>query len=90
VVIDDFGDRRLSCDPTLHYDCGYTAAGAEAQAGEAVMADQTAVETFNKIEVSKTQVEQVRQDHLDSHAKSSEITEDDTNWILTTTWPGGC
>jgi len=54
------------------------------------MADQTAVETFNKIEVSKTQVEQVRQDHLDSHAKSSEITEDDTNWILTTTWPGGC
>ena len=52
------------------------------------MADQTVVQTFKKTEITKDQVKSVRQQNLDAHAKSSEITEDESNWILTTVWPG--
>jgi hypothetical protein len=54
------------------------------------MADQTFIEKFAKAEVNRPQVEQVRQQHLDAGAESSEITDDAANWILTTVWPGDC
>lgn len=54
------------------------------------MADATVVDKFPKATTNKPQVEQVRQDKLANGAKSSKITEDSTNWILTTVWPGSC
>jgi len=42
------------------------------------------VEEFLKAENSRAQVEADRQERLNRGAVSSEITEDDTNWILTT------
>lgn len=44
----------------------------------------TIVEEFPKAENTRTQVEAERQERLDRGATSSEITEDETNWILTT------
>lgn len=54
------------------------------------MADATVVDTFPKTTTTKAQVEQIRQNKLANGAKSSVITEDNTNWILTTVWPGDC
>lgn len=42
------------------------------------------VEEFSKTENTRAQVEAERQERLGHGATSSEITEDDTNWILTT------
>jgi hypothetical protein len=52
------------------------------------MADQTVVENFPKSSCTKAQVEEIRQDRLANGAKSCTLTEDSTNWILTTVWPG--
>jgi hypothetical protein len=45
------------------------------------------VETFPKAQVTKTFVERERQARLNAEAVSSEITETDTLWVLTTIWP---
>ena len=44
----------------------------------------TIVEEFPKAENTRAQVEAERQERLDRGMTSSEITEDETNWILTT------
>ena len=44
----------------------------------------TIVEEFRKAENTRAQVEAERQERLDRGATSSEITEDNTKWILTT------
>jgi hypothetical protein len=53
------------------------------------MADVPIVETFPKITVSKSEVEAERNFKLTLHGvKSSTVTEDDQNWILTTVFAG--
>ena len=52
------------------------------------MPDQTVVDTYPKATVTQAQVQQIKADKLANGAKSSVITEDPTNWILTTVWPG--
>ncbi|MFI5020044.1 MAG: hypothetical protein ACHQRJ_00120 [Alphaproteobacteria bacterium] len=52
------------------------------------MPDKTVVETSPKATTTKAQVQAVQAQHLSDGAKSSVITEDPTNWILTTVWPG--
>ena len=54
------------------------------------MADATVVDEYPKATNTKAAVEQLRDKHLADGAKSSVITEGDTNWILTTVWPGEC
>jgi len=54
------------------------------------MADTPFVEKFKKATNTKADVEKVRQKHLADGAKSSVLTEDDTNWIVTTVWAGDC
>jgi hypothetical protein len=52
------------------------------------MADATVVDTYPKTTVSKAQVQQIQANKLGNGAKSCALTEDSTNWILTTVWPG--
>ena len=47
----------------------------------------TDVETYPKATVSKPFVEREKNKYLHAGAKASEITETDTNWVLTTVWP---
>jgi hypothetical protein len=54
------------------------------------MADATVVDKYPKASNTKADVEELRQQHLADGAKSSTLTEDATNWILTTVWPGDC
>ena len=51
------------------------------------MADQTVVQTYPKATVTRVEVQNEQALALANGAKSSTITEDDTNWILTTVWP---
>jgi hypothetical protein len=44
------------------------------------------VETFAKVKIPKDEVEAERKGRLGARALTSEITEDVTNWILTSTW----
>jgi hypothetical protein len=52
------------------------------------MADATVVDKYPKATVSKTEVQKIQTNKLDNGAKSCVLTEDSTNWILTTVWPG--
>jgi hypothetical protein len=52
------------------------------------MPDATTVDKFPKTETTKADVERVRQERLDSGARSCDLSEDNSNWILTTVWPG--
>jgi hypothetical protein len=52
------------------------------------MSDATIVDKFPKATVTKAQVQQVQNNKLNSGARSCVLTEEDTNWILTTVWPG--
>jgi len=52
------------------------------------MADATTVDNYPKAIYKKAQVEKIRQNKLDNGAKSCKLTDDATNWILTTVWPG--
>jgi hypothetical protein len=53
------------------------------------MADATVIDKYLKASNSKADVEKIQKDRLDNAgAKSCVLTEDDTNWILTTVWPG--
>jgi hypothetical protein len=52
------------------------------------MADATVVDTYPKATVSKAQVQQIQRNKLNNGAKTCTLTEDSTNWILTTVWPG--
>ncbi len=52
------------------------------------MPDTTVVEKFPKATTTRAQVEAVQAQHLSAGAKSSLITDDGTNWVLTTVWPG--
>lgn len=54
------------------------------------MADTTTVDTYPKATNQKPDVQAIADNHLANGAKSSVITEDATNWILTTVWPGSC
>ena len=48
----------------------------------------TNVNKFPKATNSRADIEKIQQRNLDNGAKSSEITEDSSNWLLTTVWPG--
>jgi hypothetical protein len=52
------------------------------------MPDQTVVDQFPKSAYSKEQVQEIQKNKLDNGAKSCDLSEDDSNWILTTVWPG--
>jgi hypothetical protein len=52
------------------------------------MADTTVVDTYAKAATLKAQAEEIAKNKTDNGAKSSIVTEDDTNWIITTVWPG--
>jgi hypothetical protein len=52
------------------------------------MPDATVVDRYPKATVSKDEVEQIQTNKLDNGAKSCALTDDSTNWILTTVWPG--
>jgi hypothetical protein len=54
------------------------------------MADTTTVDTYPKATNTQAEVQAIAQNHLANGAKSSVVTEDATNWIVTTVWPGGC
>jgi hypothetical protein len=45
------------------------------------------IETFPKAQMTKAFVERERQARRNAGAVSSEITETDTSWVLTTIWP---
>jgi hypothetical protein len=49
----------------------------------------TDVTKFPKATNNRADLEKIRKSRLASGAKSSELTEDDMNWVLTTVWPGG-
>jgi hypothetical protein len=51
------------------------------------MAEQTAVDTYPKASNARAAVDAMAQANLATgNAKSSVVTEDATNWILTTVW----
>jgi hypothetical protein len=52
------------------------------------MADATVVDTYAKSEFTKAQVQQFQTEKLAAGAKSCDLSDDATNWILTTVWPG--
>ena len=52
------------------------------------MADATVIDTYEKLTVSKTEVEKIQANKLSHGAKSCVLTDDETHWILTTVWPG--
>ena len=54
------------------------------------MADVTTVEKFPKATNAKEDVQKLQQENLDAGAKSCELSEDATNWILTTVLAGDC
>ena len=54
------------------------------------MADATTVDKYPKATNTKAEVQAISQNHLANGARSSVLTEDATNWILTTVWPGDC
>jgi hypothetical protein len=54
------------------------------------MADTTVVDLYPKATNTQAEVQKIALNHLANGAKSSVVTEDATNWILTTVWPGGC
>ena len=54
------------------------------------MVDTTTVNTYAKATNTKAEVEAIAQNRLANGAKSSVVTDDSTNWILTTVWPGEC
>ena len=51
------------------------------------MPSKTVVETWEKATTPRTTVDSERRERLNSGATSSAITDDATNWILTTQWP---
>jgi hypothetical protein len=52
------------------------------------MADATTVDNYPKATFTQAQVQQFQTDKLNNGAKSCILTDDATNWILTTVWPG--
>jgi hypothetical protein len=48
----------------------------------------TQVDKFRKGSLSRADVDKIQKSRLASGARSSVLTEDDANWILTTVWPG--
>ena len=54
------------------------------------MPDATTIEMFSKATNTKEDVKKLQQENLDGGAKSCELTEDATNWILTTVLAGDC
>lgn len=52
------------------------------------MPDATVVDKYPKATISKAEVEQIQADQLSNGARSCVLTEDSTDWILTTVWPG--
>ena len=52
------------------------------------MADATVVDKYPKATVTKAEVQQIQTNKLNNGAKSCVLTEDSSNWILTTVWPG--
>jgi hypothetical protein len=54
------------------------------------MADTTTVDTYPKATNTRADVDAIAQNHLANGARRSVVTEDASNWILTTTWAGDC
>jgi len=54
------------------------------------MADAPVVSKYPKATNNKADVQKIQQKHLDDGAKSCVLTDDATNWILTTVWAGDC
>lgn len=52
------------------------------------MSDAEVVDKYPKATVSKVQVAEIQADRLKNGASSCTLSEDATNWILTTVWPG--
>ncbi len=52
------------------------------------MADATVIDNYPKATAQKSDVQKIQADKIANAAKSCTLTEDDTNWILTTVWPG--
>jgi hypothetical protein len=52
------------------------------------MPDTTVTDTFAKADYTPAQVQQIQTDRLNNGAKSCTLSQDATNWILTTVWPG--
>jgi len=51
------------------------------------MPTQTEVETYPKATVTNDQMNRRRDRYLKAGASSCTLTDDGTNWILTTVWP---
>jgi hypothetical protein len=51
------------------------------------MPSRTTVERWPKSTTARSYVEQERQARLNSGATLSDISDDETNWVLTTVWP---
>jgi hypothetical protein len=51
------------------------------------MADVTVVDRFPKATVTRADIESARESRLASGAKSTILSENDQDWILTTIWP---
>ena len=47
----------------------------------------TTIEKFPKATTPRAKVDQIAHDHVDNGAVSSDVTEDDGNWIITTVLP---
>ena len=52
------------------------------------MPAQTVVDKYPKATVTQAQVQQIQTDRLANGATSCDLSQDSTNWILTTVWPG--
>ena len=53
------------------------------------MADTTVVDSYPKATNTQAAVQAIALNHTANGAKSSVVTDDATNWIVTTVWPGG-
>ena len=54
------------------------------------MPDATVIDRYPKATNSQADVEKIRQQRLADGAKSCVLSEDATDWIMTTIWPGDC
>lgn len=54
------------------------------------MADTTTVDKYPMATNTQEQVQAIADNHVANGAKSSIVTNDGTNWIVTTVWPGDC
>ena len=52
------------------------------------MPNASTVDNYPQSDFTRAQVEQFQADKLANGATSSTITEDASNWVLTTVWPG--